>query len=182
MVRKRWEYIPRRIPGYDYSQPGFYFVTVCTLHRRPAFRRAPARAVVTRAMSELPSRFPCVSVDTFVCMPDHVHVLLQFDPPVPAAPSNCGHETLSTGNAAQWNCAAPEIGERGSPIGRSFRVDPSRPTLGQVVRAFKALVARRLHQAGAVAFAWQPNYFEWVVRSERSLERIRDYIASNPFR
>jgi len=167
MVRKRWEYIPRPFPGYDYSQPGFYFVTICTGHRRPAFRNRSTRPAVADAIHEIPQRFPGVSVDTFVCMPDHVHMLLQLDPPE---------------SAAQWSCAAPGNPGMGSPIGRSFRVDPLRPTLGQVVRTFKAVVARRLHQAGLREFVWQPNYFEWVVRSDKALDRIREYILWNPFR
>ncbi|HEX9679884.1 MAG TPA: transposase [Anaerolineales bacterium] len=164
MVWKRWEYIPRRIPGYDYSQPGFYFVTISTRKRRPVFRNRRARSAVVDAINQLPQRFPTVSVDRFVCMPDHMHLLLQFDPPVLAVESNC---------------AAPPMGD---PIGRSFRIDPLRPALGQVVRAFKAVVTRRLHRAGFREFAWQPNYFEWVVRSERALDRIREYIVCNPFR
>ncbi len=72
------------------------------------------------------------------------------------------------------NCAPTRVGE-------AFRVDKERPTLGQVVRYFKAMVTRRVRQAG-YAFAWQRNYFEHIIRSERALRAVRRYIRYNPLR
>lgn len=171
MLKQRG-YIARRIPGYDYSQPGFYFVTICTHRRRPILRKVWVRTVVAETMAGVSQEFPTVAVDTYVCMPDHVHMLLQFEPEGAERDDRPFFDR-------RWNCA---VAKTPSPIGRSFRVDPLRPTLGQVVRAFKAVVTRCLRRAGIRDFAWQPNYFEWVVRNERALNAIREYIAGNPLR
>ena len=61
--------------------------------------------------------------------------------------------------------------------------DKSAPALGEVVRTFKALVTRRIRQRWPEAdFAWQRNYYEYVIRSERALHAIRQYIVANPVR
>ncbi len=54
------------------------------------------------------------------------------------------------------------------------------PTLGEIVRSFKAIATRGLRQAGHSSFAWQRNYYEHIIRDEASLNRIREYIVNNP--
>ena len=54
------------------------------------------------------------------------------------------------------------------------------PTLGEMVRAYKAASTRLIRQAGTPDFAWQRNYYEHVVRDEESLDRIRQYILNPP--
>jgi putative transposase len=54
------------------------------------------------------------------------------------------------------------------------------PTLGEVVRAFKALTARSVRLSGLLGFAWQRNYHEHIIRNEEDLDRIREYVAFNP--
>ena len=70
----------------------------------------------------------------------------------------------------------------GSPIGRPFTVESERPTLGWVVRTFKAAITRRIRLAGGDGFAWQRNYYERIIRDERELRAIRRYIRANPDR
>jgi len=53
------------------------------------------------------------------------------------------------------------------------------PTLGKIVRAYKAASTRLIRQAGSPDFAWQRNYYEHVIRDEESLDRIRQYILDN---
>lgn len=54
-------------------------------------------------------------------------------------------------------------------------LEDSSVTLGEVVRKFKAKVSYALGTK-----AWQPNYYEHVIRDEKSLNRIREYIINNP--
>jgi putative transposase len=53
-------------------------------------------------------------------------------------------------------------------------------TLGQIVRHFKAKSTRLIHQEGGTTFAWQRNYYDHIIRKERSLNLIRLYIKTNP--
>jgi len=86
-----------RLSGYDYSQNGAYFVTICTQNRSqllghfsaplrsisvgdgfpvPHFRPTRAGKVVAQFISAIPLKYNRVTVDSFVIMPNHVHLLL----------------------------------------------------------------------------------------------------------
>ncbi|MGH2586193.1 MAG: transposase, partial [Dehalococcoidia bacterium] len=54
------------------------------------------------------------------------------------------------------------------------------PTIGDVVRSFKAVSTRRIRASGRPDFGWQRNYYEHVIRTEAALDRIREYIVGNP--
>lgn len=72
--------------------------------------------------------------------------------------------------------------ENPPPLGRPFHVDRYRPTLGQVIRTYKARVTRRIHQAGEDTFRWHRNYYERVIRTDLELASVREYILLNPER
>ncbi len=149
-----------RLKGYDYSQAGAYFVTICT-HRRTCLFGDLAQGVVRlnevgiiaqQTWDELPVHYPHVSLDAFVVMPNHVHgiILLTDDPVV---------------------------------VGAGFKPAPTKlHAVPEIVRAFKNFSARAINdrQGSPGASVWQRNYYEHVVRDENDLSRIRQYIANNP--
>ena len=73
-----------RLKGYDYTQPGAYFVTTCTHNREPLFGRVVDGEMVLNALGEIvwacwreiPIHFPHVELDAFVVMPNHVHGII----------------------------------------------------------------------------------------------------------
>jgi putative transposase len=73
-----------RLKGYDYTQPGAYFVTLCHHERMPLFgeivngemRLNDIGRVAERCWLDIPSDFPHVALDAFVIMPNHVHGIL----------------------------------------------------------------------------------------------------------
>ena len=152
-----------RLQGYDYSQPGAYFVTVCTRGRECLFGSVvnyemqlnDVGRTVWLVWQELPKRFVGITLDAFTVMPNHIHGIIfvgaQF-----IAPSH------------------PTSAERGA-MNRA-------PTLGEIVRTYKAISTRLIRQSIKAGFVWQRNYFEHVIRDDHSLERIRDYIVNNPAR
>jgi REP element-mobilizing transposase RayT len=124
--------------------------------------------IVRHAWEELPQRFPGIGVDVAVVMPNHFHGIIivgaQFIAPSssPVAP----------------NCSLRPMPER--PVARIWGVMNHAPTLGKIVRAFKAVSTRRIRTSVNVGFAWQRNYYERVIRNEAELHAIREYIADNP--
>ena len=111
----------------------------------------------------LPGRFSGLELDAFVVMPNHVHGIAAFVGAGLALPGDKGAAS-----------SAPTSGD-----GVAHGV----PTLADVIRAFKSLSAihvnRLLRRSGPL---WQRGYFDHVVRDDRDLERIREYIATNPLR
>ncbi len=168
-----------RLQGYDYTQPGAYFVTICTQTRACLFGAVADGAmrlnnpgqIAKAAWDELSARFPSVRLDAFIVMPNHVHGIIivgaQFIAPQKTPPTIVGAQFI-----------APSDGFDGTNQGV---INPA-PTLGEMVRAYKAASTRLIRQAGTPDFAWQRNYYEHVIRDEESLDRIRQYILDNPAR
>lgn len=157
-----------RLRGYDYSDPGMYFVTICTQNRVQHFgqiadgcMRLSAAGEIARVQWEyLPHRFPVVELDDYVIMPNHFHGLLR----IVRRPSS-----LQVG----------QVTRRFFPFAKPGRAD--RPPLGEAVRAFKGATSYFAHKVSP-QFAWQYGYYESIVTSDTGLNRIREYIRNNPAR
>ena len=73
-----------RLPGYDYSQPGMYFVTICTQDRECLFgeimdgelRPNAAGQMIEKWWAKLVAKFSSIEIDEFVVMPNHLHGIL----------------------------------------------------------------------------------------------------------
>ena len=73
-----------RKDGHDYSYPGFYFVTICTSNRQHLFGQiendsiqySPAGEMITAVIQSVGSKFETVSLDQYVVMPNHIHILV----------------------------------------------------------------------------------------------------------
>src|SRR5438105_12737054 len=82
-----------RMKDYDYSQPGTYFVTICTQRRRNLFGKVvdgtmhlnDAGVIAQKTWESLPERFP-VLLDAWVIMPNHVHGILIITDSTPPYP------------------------------------------------------------------------------------------------
>ena len=144
-----------RIKGYDYSQNGAYFITVCTKDRKKILSYIvgdgspvpkPYGIVAEKIIAQIPIKYPSVAVDKYVIMPDHIHMLLRFD-------MNCG-----TGN-------------------------PS-PTLGNVMGWYKYQVTKQINQQsnskGERVF--QRSYYDHVIRNQHDYDEIWQYIENTPMK
>ena len=75
-----------RLTGYDYAQAGAYFVTICTQGRECLFgdvadnemHLSDAGKMVSQWLMELPNKFPSLVVDSYVVMPNHMHIILRI--------------------------------------------------------------------------------------------------------
>lgn len=151
-----------RLRHYDYSTPGAYFVTVCVRGRLNSLgdiadetmQLNEAGQVVLQAWQGLTVRFPVIKLDEFVVMPNHVHGIIQIVAVPFMAPVS----------------SAPELS---GAINRA-------PTLGEIVRTFKAVSTRAIRQQVLSSFTWQRNYYEHIIRNDNELLKIREYIANNP--
>jgi len=157
-----------RLKGYDYKQAGAYFVTVCTRDRTCFFgdvvdgemQLNDTGRAVRASWNELPARFQNVVLDAFVVMPNHIHGIVIV-----------GAQFIAPTNSSQPPIANTDQGA----INRA-------PTLGQIVRKYKAVTTRLIRQTANTTFAWQRNYYEHIIRDDESLNRIRRYILDNPSR
>lgn len=162
-----------RLHGFDYTQRGAYFVTVCTHDRTCLFgdvvdgamRLNNAGRVTERCWAAIPDHFPHVEIDVFVVMPNHVHGIVWIV------------------NDVSGDVGARDGAKDFSPLrrGASSLRSPSK-TVGSIVRGFKIGVTKWMRANTGVHDVWQRNYFEHVIRNETALSRIRQYIIDNPAR
>ena len=59
-------------------------------------------------------------------------------------------------------------------------VPPGPGSLGAIVRSYKSAVTRWYRMNGYASFAWQPRFYDHVIRDEAALQNIRRYILDNP--
>ncbi len=76
-----------RLPKHDYSWTGAYFVTIRAKEPEPIFEIPELRKILVETWEALPDRFPGVSLDEFVVMPDHVHFIIWLNGIVENAPT-----------------------------------------------------------------------------------------------
>ncbi|MCC6158352.1 MAG: transposase [Deltaproteobacteria bacterium] len=174
-----------RLRGYDYSLPGAYFVTLCVSGRLCLFgdvfddevRLTTAGEIARIRWSELPGRFGHIALSDFIVMPNHIHgILINELDTYDRAPDS---STVRTVVGARFIAPNSEAIAANSP---STAHSARAPTLGNIVRAFKATTAREIREHVDPAFAWQRNYYERVIRDDDEMKRIRKYIIENPIR
>ncbi len=172
-----------RLKGYDYSQEGAYFITICTQDRLCLFGEVVGGEMwlndygkMVRAVWDgLPEHYPFVMLDAFVVMPNHVHGIIIITEYVGA-----GFKPAPTKPAPTKPAPTKPAPTEPAPIGAGHR----RHGLPEIVRAFKTFSARRINEMRGTRGVpvWQRNYYEHIIRTEDALHRIRGYIANNPLR
>lgn len=156
-----------RLHGYDYSQHGIYFITICTQDHLNLFGKIAngamheneAGMMVRSVWEDLPSFYPGTETDEFVVMPNHVHGIVAV---VKTAPD--GHSDSGGPSAQVRGLSLPDI-----------------------VHRYKTLTTKRYSDAVEQlqwprypGRLWQRNYYEHIVRDESSLNQFRQYILDNP--
>lgn len=189
-----------RLKGYDYSQQGLYFITICTQERACLFgdvlngqnQLNDAGKMVEMWFYELAQKFPSIQCDAFVCMPNHVHFVVDTTgdhaPPVGADLRVCPSPVVYPfPGICPYVRPSPSSGEHaGSPL---HHVTPPSTNLSKIIQWFKTMTTnayiRGIKDQGWPAFnrrLWQRNYYEHIVRNDDDLTNIREYIQANPLK
>lgn len=149
-----------RLRGYDYSQAGLYFITICTHERLPLFGEIVDGKMVPnetgmmagKCWCAIPDHFPRVILDEFIVMPNHVHGII----------------TIGANDIGANNHLPLQHG--------------TSRTIGSIVRGYKIGVTKWLRANADVHVVWQRNYYEHIIRDEEAYLKIAEYIQTNPQR
>jgi len=168
-----------RLKNYDYSQKGAYYVTTNVQNRECLFGvivnnemvLSESGQMIDEQWSALPERFPNIELDLYQIMPNHFHgILMIVGAAFMAAPSLVVAHDMEM-NSIQENATDTR---------------PA-PTLGDIIGAFKSITTNEyvkgVEDKNWPRFdkrLWQRNYYEHIIRDEADLNRIRNYIQSNP--
>jgi putative transposase len=159
-----------RLKGYDYTEPGAYFITICTSKREYLFGHIQDEKmhlnrygeVVQFNWNNLPKSYSHVQLDEFIIMPDHIHGIIMLKDPVGA-----GLPTIESLTKNPYKPAPTPQKRHGLP---------------EIIRSLKTRSATRINQLRSTKGnpVWQRGYYERIVRDEQALFNIRKYIINNP--
>mgnify|MGYP000870760424 CR=1 FL=1 len=180
-----------RLKGYDYTQPGTYFITMNTHLREWLFGRIVDGVMRLNALGEIALEEwhktaelrPYVTLDEFCIMPNHVHGIIMINDDSPMGGARSAPTIAPTARDI-----APRTGDQPSLGTGAARcaptVAPTAHSLAAIVRAYKSAVTKRINEIDNTPGMpiWQRNYYEHIVRNEADLTRIREYIRNNPLR
>jgi REP element-mobilizing transposase RayT len=150
-----------RLPDYDYSQTGHYFVTVNAFMRFDSFGQIdengiqlnPLGHMIDQAIAYTPIRTPGVLIDTHIVMPDHIHAIMTID-----GQERSEHESSSS---------IPQA------VQRLKSYTENQYARNDAFGPFRHRVGHRL---------WQRSFYEHVIRNDHQLQTVREYIRCNPAR
>jgi len=156
-----------RLKDYDYSQGGGYFVTICTHNRECVLGELINKELILSLIGdkakefwqEIPKHFKNVQLDVFAVMPNHIHGIIVIRD---ETNKNVGVQNFE-------------------PLQNKFQhIIPK--SLGSIIRTYKSVLTSWCKNNSFANFKWQRNYYEHVIRNEKELKRIREYIQNNPLK
>jgi putative transposase len=154
-----------RLREYDYSLPGEYFITICAHNRECIFGNiiqeemmlSTEGMIIQRCWGEIPKHFLNVQLDEYIIMPNHIHGIIILTEPM--------------------------VGTRQAVSLREQFAKPVRGSIPTIVRSFKSAATKRIHEICNKRSSpiWQSRFFDRIIRNDRELNNINDYILNNVF-
>jgi putative transposase len=151
-----------RLKNYDYTQPEYYFITICTYHRENTLgiiqngemECSKFGKIAEVYWQRLPTIFSYMKLDEYVIMPNHIHGIIQII------------ETSQNPNITNPNSKSGSIPH----------------SINAIVQNFQSITTRKINKLENIRGTpfWQRNFYEHVIRNEISLMEIQKYIRNNP--
>lgn len=151
-----------RLKGFDYKNSGFYFITIVSYQRQNIFGRIMNKTFYPNELGHqisinwnlISEKHVNIEIDAFVVMPNHIHGILKIN----------GDENF---------------------MGMSFldefaQFKYERNSIGQVIRGFKSSITSWSKNYSDLKNIWQRNYYDHIIRDEKSYNLIKEYILLNP--
>ncbi len=169
-----------RLKDFDYSCEGSYFLTICTQHRKnilsaivgEGYRLSPTLQegwdepplpkltrygkIVDKWIQKIPEKYPAISVDSYVIMPNHIHLLLSI---------------------------IKDDGRGIFPSAREEKLDPS-PTVNAAIAWLKHKSTIEINKSRGIRGEkiFQRSFYDHIVRNHKDYDEIYEYIYQNPAR
>jgi putative transposase len=187
-----------RLRGWDYTTPGAYFITICTYQRENLFEDDRFRELAENAWRNIPTHPHAsrVILDEWIVMPNHLHgILILTDPETNDNEARRDEAQIDVSKTNQISLQAASSPPADTLFPASSLPFDSLPSsypphgvesgsIGAIVGNFKSLVTRRVNNLRRTPGAkfWQRGYYDRIVRNERELNAIRQYVWDNPRR
>ena len=171
-----------RLKDYDYSKAGAYFVTICTWNKECILGEIDDEKMKLNEYGEIVFEEwyrsseirKEIGMDAFVIMPNHIHGIVIINDTI-TEQYNVGANGCSP--IENENMVHVEVNGR-PPLRMKSK------SISSFIAGFKSSVTKRINQIrNTPGFpVWQRNYYEHIIRNEKELNAIREYIMYNPLR
>lgn len=169
LFKEKYRIPSARLPHQDYSAVGQYFVTLDTKGHECFFGRVQDNQVMLSMAGEIVADEwqrtatvrANVTLDEWQIMPNHLHGII-----VISRDASCRDASLRRLKDETFH--------------RNVSTTLQANSLGAIIGQFKGASTKRIRAAGVRDFAWQPRFYDHVIRNSDSLEKIRAYIRHNP--
>ena len=156
-----------RLKDYDYSQYGYYYITICTKNRKCYFGQitngkmelSQIGEIVCHEWIKTPQIRKNIKLDKWIVMPDHFHAIV----------------VIENDNVVDHVGAC-----RGMPLQQFSQ--PKSQSLSMIINHFKSAVKRWCNKNDFEYFQWQTRFYESIIRNKKQLNAIREYIINNPLK
>ena len=209
LYKNKYRIETTRLKSWDYSKNGYYFVTICTKNRDYLFGDILDDNMVLNeygmdVLSEwdnLPGHYKHITLDEFIVMPNHVHGIIMINSiPVDIDLREIGLKKtylnmtglIEIGKETGLIEEEKETGliEIGKETGKETGLKPvstnktEEYSLSEIIRGFKTFSSRKINDRRNTSGipVWQPRFYDRIIRNEKELNDVRNYIINNPSR
>ncbi|WP_205502682.1 transposase [Rufibacter psychrotolerans] len=162
----------RRLSGYDYRWEGLYFITICTQGREPIFGEVRAGKMILSDEGQIAHEYwleiaqlwPRVLLGEFVVMPNHVHGIIGLE----------GHLENQQVRQESKPSEVPEKNEFMAAL------SPKAGSISRIINWYKGTCTKAIKRGSTNFFGWQPRFHDRIIRNQRELVLIENYIRDNP--
>ncbi len=164
-----------RLKGYDYSQSGLYFITICTQNREHIFGTIENGKIslneygniVKNEWIRTPKIRKEIELHEYIVMPNHIHGIVEI--------------TDGRGDVYYRRGDRP-VAPTTTLIAPMVKSGPKQNSIGSLIAGYKSSVTKQINilRGKPGVSIWQRNYYEQIIRNKRSYYQISEYIKSNP--
>ena len=188
LFKNKYRVESTRLKDWDYSQPGWYYVTICTKNKELLFgeifnnkmRLNEYGEIVKQCWNDLINHYKNMKMDKFVIMPNQTHgvvVILGID----TDDNTCMDVNINT-NTVETGFKPVSTPTATSPLTPQSSSNKKQYTLSEIIRGFKTFSARKINQLRNTSgvSVWQHRFHDRIIRDEHELYNVRNYIKNNP--
>ena len=164
-----------RLKNYDYSQAGFYFITICTQNRLHLFGEIVDDEMVLNDAGKMvwdewyksEKIRDEIKIHEFIVMPNHIHGIV---------------EIVGAGVGANGRSPVQIPVQSKSPMQSPAHPSMQSKSIGAMIAGFKSSFTTKMNRIDGTPKRklWQRNYWEHIIRNENEYHRIAQYILDNP--
>ncbi len=176
VFKNKYRIASSRLPTWDYSSNGLYFITICIKDRQHYFGKIINDEMVLNEIgkvaayywSEIPKHFKFVSLDEFQVMPNHFHGILKITNSIEIETGQIlSAQSLLSSQQPSNDLPHPRFRNQG------------KNTISSIVGSYKSSVKKHIKSLD-LEFGWQTRFHDHIIRSHDEFIRISNYVVNNP--